>query len=123
MCLLLFLLQIHIRQHTGEKPFSCKECNFRAADPSVIRKHQMRHYKTDGVPYNCPDCSYASIQSASLKTHLRKYHPNSYHSVICDQCNFVSVSAEIMKRHKQDHRSGILNDEGTYDYRIGLFVH
>lgn len=34
-----------MRQHTGEKPLQCNACKFTARDPSVLKKHQMRHEK------------------------------------------------------------------------------
>lgn len=35
-------LQFHMNLHTGQKPFSCKFCKFKAADRSSISKHQKK---------------------------------------------------------------------------------
>lgn len=102
-----------MRQHTGEKPLACNYCDFRAADPSVIKKHELRHTNknTTVAPYKCPDCEYASIQSSGLKCHLKKYHPASYKSIRCDKCSFVSINADILERHVRDHQLGLIGNE------------
>jgi uncharacterized Zn-finger protein len=40
-------LQVHIRQHTGEKPNCCTQCEFRCADPSTLFKHLKNVHKIE----------------------------------------------------------------------------
>lgn len=121
--------EIHERNHTGEKPLICKveHCEFRAADPSVLAKHEQRH-KNEIVPkideiffrnYKCPSapgCTYSTIQASALKNHVRVKHIEIFNSQIkCDQCNFTSVNTKMLAQHKLDHKSGLIRPVVTED--------
>lgn len=37
------MLQMHFRQHTGDKPFSCDICEYKTGDHNTLRRHIMQH--------------------------------------------------------------------------------
>lgn len=107
-------ITIHERQHTGERPLQCKveNCDFRAADPSVLVKHMKKHDIANSTTksYQCPKCEYTTIQAPALKNHIRAKHEDFYPQIKCDQCNFTSINEKTLNLHKLDHKSGLIED-------------
>ena len=63
---------IHLRSHTGVKPYSCNFCQRRFADRSTLVKHCRVH--TGQKPYQCQVCFQTFSQSGNLRRHERSQH-------------------------------------------------
>mmetsp|Transcript_22000 Transcript_22000/g.57441 ORF Transcript_22000/g.57441 Transcript_22000/m.57441 type:complete len:163 (-) Transcript_22000:26-514(-) len=58
--------------HTGEKPFACDFCDYRASRKSNLTTHLRVH--TGETPYVCHLCDYRATKKSTLSRHVSRVH-------------------------------------------------
>lgn len=86
-----YSLQIHARQHTGEKPFKCIKCNQAFSQKILLQNHQQKHHtpeRFDGISVNPGIPVQPPIP---INIHTKTHQPTSGQAII----NHIPASASI----------------------------
>lgn len=97
-------LEMHVRTHTGVKPFLCMYCPRRFTQKHNLTIHLRIH--TGEKPFQCEVCSKRFSAQGNLNAHLKIHTGQRDH--ICSLCNKSFITSSELTRHMNKHR-GVKN--------------
>ncbi len=88
------------KEHDLEKKFECDQCDYKAAVPSLLKKHVNRKHSEQSLDHLCQECGKSFKDKDYLQNHIRTRHQKE--ELTCFSCGVYFPSQKALGVHLKE---------------------
>uniref|UniRef100_A0A1B6DDE6 C2H2-type domain-containing protein n=1 Tax=Clastoptera arizonana TaxID=38151 RepID=A0A1B6DDE6_9HEMI len=94
-------MAMHMRTHTGVKPYSCTTCCKEFSTKWNLQLHKWTHASRNSKPFKCKLCQSAFVSNTDYQAHMRSH--KNIRPYICNYCGRQFIRKYNCIRHVKEH--------------------